>query len=75
MMKARDQKVDPMKSPRLITIVALSCGAVEETAAEEVERTYRTNIFGLLHSSLERNKTMDKKLYRINNGSLNKPIT
>jgi short-subunit dehydrogenase len=25
--------------------------AVEETAAEEVERVYRTNIFGLLHAT------------------------
>jgi hypothetical protein len=74
MMKVRDRQADPMKSPRLLTMLALACG-VEETAAEELERGYRTNIFGLLHSLLERNKKMDKKLYRINSGSSNKLIT
>jgi len=51
MMKARDQQADPLKSPRLVTMLALAYGAVEETAAEEVERVYRTNIFGLLHAT------------------------
>ena len=50
MMKVRDRQADPMKSPRLVTMLALACG-VEETAAEEVERVYRTNIFGLLHAT------------------------
>jgi hypothetical protein len=71
MMKAREQEADPMKFPRLVTMLALAFGAVEETAGEEVERVYRTNIFGLLHvwknrsrySSLERNKTMYKKSF------------
>ena len=49
MMKAREQEADPMKFPRLVTMLALAFGAVEETAGEEVERVYRTNIFGLLH--------------------------
>jgi hypothetical protein len=49
MMKARDQQTDPMKSPRLVTMLALAFGAVEETPGEEVERVYRTNIFRLLH--------------------------
>jgi hypothetical protein len=49
MMKVRDRQADPMKSPRLLTMLALAC-RVEETAAEELERGYRTNIFGLLHS-------------------------
>ncbi len=49
-MKARDQQADPMKSPRLVTMLIFGLlGAVEETAAEEVERVYRRNIFGLLH--------------------------
>ena len=71
-MKARDQQANPMKSPRLVTMLIFGLlGAVEETAAEEVERVYRRNIFGLLHvwknrsrdSSLERNKTMYKKSF------------
>jgi NADP-dependent 3-hydroxy acid dehydrogenase YdfG len=49
MMKAREQEADPMKFPRLVTMLALAFGAVEETPGEEVERVYRTNIFGLLH--------------------------
>ena len=75
MMKARDQQADPMKSPTLGYNAGFGLRAVEQTAAEEVERVYRTNTFGLLHarerwknrsrgSSLERNKTMYKKLYR-----------
>ena len=41
-----------MKSPRLVTMLIFGLlGAVEETAAEEVERVYRTNIFGLLHAT------------------------
>jgi len=44
MMKVRDRQADPMKSPRLVTMLALACG-VEETAGEEVERLYRTNNF------------------------------
>jgi hypothetical protein len=51
MMKASDPQADPTKSPGLITMLALACGAVEETAAEEVERVYRTNIVGPLHAT------------------------
>ena len=32
-----------MKFPCLVTMLALACGAVEKTAAEEVESVYRTN--------------------------------
>jgi len=51
MMKARDQQADPLKSPALGYNAGVGLRAVEETAAEEVERVYRTNIFGLLHAT------------------------
>ena len=50
MMKAKDQQADPMKSPRLVTMLALACsGPSKKPLREEVERVYHTNIFGLLH--------------------------
>ena len=75
-MKARDQQADPMKSPRLVTMLIFGLlGAVEETAAKK-SNAYMARIFSdcsmsrerFFHrsraSSLERNKTMYKKLYR-----------
>ncbi len=44
-MKARDQQADPMKSPRLVTMLIFGLlGAVEETAAKK-SNAYIAGIF------------------------------
>ena len=76
MMKARDQQADPMKSPRLVTMLALACSGPSKKPLEKKSNAYIARIFSdcsmsrerFFHrsraSSLERNKTVYKKLYR-----------
>ena len=54
MMKARDQQADPMKSPRLVTMLALACSGPSKKPLGKKSNAYIARIFWDCSSSLEK---------------------